>query len=85
MTSQEMVQVYLCPRCLSAEDAPGICPRCGEDRLGCRPGDPDDPCRRPIMDARGQVRTRAPLWWLRAGRAPLPSWLEADRRGQRGR
>jgi hypothetical protein len=83
MSSMETLQVYLCPRCLSAEGGPGLCPRCGEARLGCRPGEPDDPCRRPIMDSRGQVRTRAPLWWLRASLAQLPSWLDAGRRATR--
>jgi hypothetical protein len=83
MSSQETLQVYLCPRCLSAEAAPGLCPRCGKARLGCRPGDPNDPCRRPIMDASGTVRTRAPLWWLRASLAQPPSWLEAGRPAQR--
>jgi hypothetical protein len=82
MTSRETVQVYLCPRCLSADGAPGTCPRCAEERIGCRPGDPDDPCRRPIIDARGQVRTRAPLWWLRANLPQLPNGLEGGRRGQ---
>ena len=64
-STEAMDQVYLCARCLLAGDAPGPCPRCGQDRLTCRPGDPDDPCRRPWIDARGEVRTRAPLWWLK--------------------
>ena len=41
------------------------CPTCGDPLLTCRPGDPDDPCRKPLMDAQGRIRTRAPLWWLR--------------------
>lgn len=57
--------LYLCRRCLLPGDQPDPCPRCGGERLGCRPGDPDDPCRRPLTDSSGQVRTRAPLWWLR--------------------
>ncbi len=78
--SRDLAQVYLCPRCLSAEASPGLCPRCGEERLACRPGDPEDPCRRPIMDAEGRVRTRAPLWWLRASLAQAPRWLETGHR-----
>ena len=58
-------QVYLCANCMLPGDSPGPCPRCGRERLTCRPGDPDDPCRRPWIDAQGQVRTRAPLWWLK--------------------
>ncbi|HSB90704.1 MAG TPA: hypothetical protein VLD63_11835 [Anaerolineales bacterium] len=63
--------LYLCARCLLPGDAPGPCPRCGRERLTCRPGDPDDPCRRPVIDAAGKVRTRAPLWWLKESVAPL--------------
>lgn len=82
MTSEDTIQVFLCPRCLSADGMPGRCPSCGAERLGCRPGAPDDPCRRPIIDSQGQVRTRAPMWWLRASLAQLPHWLDADRRVQ---
>jgi len=69
-------QVYLCPRCLDSQASAGICPRCGLERLGCRPGDPDDPCRRPLVDDAGQVRTRAPLWWLRRTVGPLMRHLD---------
>lgn len=57
-------EIYLCPNCLLPGEKPGACPECGHARLGCRPGDPDDPCRRPLMDADGNVRSRAPFWWL---------------------
>jgi len=75
-TGQEL---HLCPRCLLSGEAPGPCPRCGGQRLTCRPGDPDDPCRRPLIDAEGQVRTRAPLWWLRHTVGRLASFWEAQR------
>jgi hypothetical protein len=65
MAEQEMVEIYLCPNCLSADGSGGPCPKCGLERLHCRPGEADDPCRRPLMDAQGRLRTRAPLWWLR--------------------
>ena len=65
MGAEVAVEVYLCPRCFAAEATPGICPRCGIERVGCRPGALDDPCRKPLMDKSGQVRTRAPLWWLK--------------------
>jgi len=57
-------RVYLCRRCFVAQAGPGNCPRCGLELVSCRPGDPDDLCRRPLMDAQGRIRTRAPLWWL---------------------
>lgn len=69
--ADEVASVYLCPRCLLAGDAPGPCPRCGQERLTCRPGDPDNPCRRPLITAAGDVRTRAPLWWLSHTVEPL--------------
>jgi hypothetical protein len=72
--------IFLCPRCLTASGEPGVCSRCGIARLGCTPGDPDDPCRRPVVDARGQVRTRAPLWWLRQSVASLTGYLERPAR-----
>ncbi|OGO13127.1 MAG: hypothetical protein A2Y93_03410 [Chloroflexi bacterium RBG_13_68_17] len=72
------VQLYLCPRCLLPGEEPGLCPQCGTERLTCRPGDPDDPCRRPLMDAAGRVRTRAPLWWLRYTVGRLTEYLERD-------
>ena len=57
-------EIHLCPHCLFSGAEPGACPHCGHARVTCRPGDPDDPCRRPIMDRRGRVLSRAPLWWL---------------------
>ena len=71
------VEVFLCPRCLDAQASAGVCPRCGLERVGCRPGDADDPCRRPLVDAAGQVRTRAPLWWLRQTVGPLTRFLDS--------
>lgn len=76
MAGSSVDQVYLCPRCLDSQASAGLCPRCGLERLGCRPGDPDDPCRRPLVDAAGQVRTRAPLWWLRQTVGPLTRFLD---------
>lgn len=71
------LEVFLCPRCLDAQAFAGVCSRCGLERVGCRPGDADDPCRRPLVDASGQVRTRAPLWWLRQTVGPLTRFLDS--------
>jgi hypothetical protein len=73
---EDVLQVYLCPRCLTASDTPGPCAVCGTECVHCRPGDPDDPCRRPLMDSRGRVQTRAPLWWLRHTVSPLTHHVE---------
>lgn len=62
--SDEQV-VYCCTRCTTAAGEPGTCDLCGGLRVECRTGMADDPSRRPLMDAGGNVVTRAPIWWLR--------------------
>jgi len=74
--AEREVRFSLCPRCLLPGEEPGACPQCGTQRLTCRPGDPDDPCRRPLIDAAGRVQTRAPLWWLRFTVGRLTEYLE---------
>lgn len=64
MAVREVMQVYLCPRCLLAGEDPGACQRCGGERLACLPGNLGDPVRRPLIDVQGRVQTRAPQWWL---------------------
>jgi hypothetical protein len=71
MDDTPIKNVYLCPQCLTAAEQPGRCEVCGGTRLGCRLGEPDDACRRPLIDAEGRVRTRAPLWWLVHSVGPL--------------
>jgi hypothetical protein len=56
---------YMCLKCLEPADDQTACPRCGGERVKCRPGEPDDPCRRPLMSPTGQLKGRAPIWWLR--------------------
>jgi hypothetical protein len=65
----ELEIVFVCERCFSASERPGACPRCRQPRREFVLGAPDDPQRRPPMDADGQVRCRAPLWWV-ASHAP---------------
>jgi hypothetical protein len=61
---------YSCPRCFEAAADPTPCPRCGGERITCRPGAADDPARKPLITAVGEIRNRAPLWWLRATGVP---------------
>ena len=63
------MEFYMCLRCFEPADAPSPCPRCGRDRAACRPGTPDDPARRPPVTPVGEIRSRAPLWWLQASAA----------------
>ncbi len=76
MSSLHEQKFYLCPDCLTPTESSGPCANCGADVMECRPGDTDDPCRRPIIDSRGNVRTRAPLWWLRHRLGDLVKYYE---------
>jgi hypothetical protein len=63
----ESVEIfYLCPRCMEPADEPLPCPRCGGQRVTCRPGTANDPVRKPLTTATGELRSRAPVWWLQA-------------------
>jgi len=75
MGTKTEAEVYLCPNCLLPAAEPGPCSRCGRERVGCKPGDPDDPCRRPLMSEDGRVLTRAPLWWLEHTVGDLADYL----------
>jgi len=66
MTYEVVGKFYMCPRCMEPSLEASPCPKCGGERVTCRPGDPDDPCRRPFTTETGQTRSRAPVWWLEA-------------------
>jgi hypothetical protein len=61
-----VIVFYLCPRCFEAAERPTPCPRCGGERATCRPGPADDPRRKPIIGAAGDIQGHAPVWWLQA-------------------
>ena len=65
MSDRSSEWIYICPRCFEAQDSDGHCSKDGTKLISCRPGHPDDPCRRPLVDEDGKIRTRAPIWWLR--------------------
>jgi hypothetical protein len=60
----EDIVVYVCRRCTTSAGEGGTCVYCGGERVACEPGDVGDPIRRPIIDEKGNVLTRAPIWWL---------------------
>ncbi len=61
----EVVEVfYMCPKHLEPAYEQSPCPKCGRQRVTCCPGEADDPCRKPLISAQGEIRSRAPLWWL---------------------
>lgn len=69
-------ELYLCVNCLIPAEQAGQCEACGRERILCKPGDLSDPCRRPLMDAQGRVRTRAPIWWLKHRVGRLIDYLD---------
>lgn len=71
-------KLYLCVTCLIPAEEAGACEQCGLERVLCRPGDASDPCRRPLMDAEGRLRSRAPIWWLKQRVGQLIEYLEID-------
>jgi len=66
MTAKIIEVFYICPRCMEPAEEPTPCPRCGGDRITCRPGAADDPSRRPLIGPADEVRSHAPVWWLQA-------------------
>jgi len=61
-----ITKFYMCPKCFEAADDPTPCPRCGGKRAMCQPGAADNPIRKPLMSATGELKSRAPVWWLQA-------------------
>jgi len=73
----EVTTIYLCPHHLVPRSEGGICPDdCTLDMIECHPGEDGDPLRKPLLDAEGNVVTRAPLWWLRVTISELYPHLE---------
>ncbi len=62
---------YICPTCFNAcEDLK----ECHEHQMmGCDPGELGHERRKPMMDATGRIRTRAPRWYLEAA-----GWIQAS-------
>jgi hypothetical protein len=72
-------RILLCPGCLTPAEAPGACEHCGTTVIECRPGEADDPCRRPLMNRNGKVLTRAPIWWLQHRVGSLIDYLDISK------
>jgi hypothetical protein len=67
---------YLCPYCFEVSEAEGD--HHGHRMIRCDAGEPGDERRRPVIDERGNLKSRAPRWFLEAiGSLPAPSALGA--------
>ena len=60
MTVEKEAKFYICPTCFSTSGLPAICH--DQPMIACRPADLDD-CR-PLQDAEGNLKTRAPKWFV---------------------
>ncbi len=58
------IVIYVCRRCLTPSGEFDLCRYCNGEKVACHPGAEGDPLRRPMVDAKGRVLTRAPIWWL---------------------
>ena len=82
MGYQDVERIYLCPDCLTPGEASGQCSECGATLVECRPGESDDPCRRPLMNKEGEVLTRAPIWWLQHRVGDLMNYLNQSKESE---
>jgi hypothetical protein len=62
---------YFCLTCFAVSDSERECH--GRRMVCCDPGEPGGDLRRPEMDDHGQLKSRAPRWFLRAVDALLVS------------
>jgi hypothetical protein len=62
---------YLCPFCFEVSEVEGD--HHGQRMVRCDAGQPGDERRKPMMDERGNLKSRAPRWFLEAiGSLPTP-------------
>lgn len=54
--------IYLCGHCFKMSDEFQEC--CGHRMTRYDAGEPGDARSKPLMDERGNLKTRAPVWWV---------------------
>lgn len=54
--------IYICPECFTMAEDPQA--GCEHKMLRVDAGDPGDQRSKPLMDAEGNLKTRAPVWWV---------------------
>lgn len=61
MTEQHRI-IYICQECFTMREEPRKC--CGLEMIRIDAGAPGDPRSKPLMDEHGNLKTRAPVWWV---------------------
>lgn len=54
--------IYICQECFTMAGEARQC--CGLEMIRIDAGIPGDTRSKPLMDAQGNLKTRAPLWWV---------------------
>lgn len=54
--------IYICPDCFAIAEAPRGC--CEHDMIRIDAGAPGDARSKPLRDEEGNLKTRAPAWWV---------------------
>lgn len=62
---------YICPTCFTASKEDCFCH--GHQMAECPRLDATDDRRKPPVDSRGHLRSRAPIWFLQAVQATRPA------------
>lgn len=54
--------IYICQDCFTIAEEPRKC--CDHDMARIDAGAPGDERSKPLMDEHGNLKTRAPVWWV---------------------
>lgn len=61
MTEEHRI-IYICPECFMIAEDPRNC--CEHEMTRIDAGAPGDERSKPLMDEQGELKTRAPVWWV---------------------
>lgn len=54
--------IYVCEKCLTVQDTPLDC--CNHTMIKIDAGEPGSERSKPVMTKSGELRSRAPRWWI---------------------
>lgn len=61
MNGQQRI-IYICQECFTIAEEPREC--CEHEMVRIDAGCPGDERSKPLMDEHGNLKTRAPVWWV---------------------